>query len=120
MERQMAIEAPAQPVSTPRAKKEPRRMEQLFNLFAFVVFLMLWVAFAYGLAANQGGLDAVWQWARTLWLPLQLVVGLLFLPVAIGLWVWETGWPVLIRLPLLVALGAWNLWMFLPKTLFGR
>jgi hypothetical protein len=95
-------------------------MEQLFNIAIFGVFLVLWIAFAYGLVANQGGLDNVWKTIQGLHVVAQAVVWLLFLPVTIGLWIWETAWPVVVRLPLVLGLGAWNLWMFFPKDLLSR
>jgi hypothetical protein len=101
-------------------KKEPTRMEQLFNVFVFVLFAALWALFAYALVANQGGLDSVWEWARSQHIIVQGVVGLLVLPVAIGLWIWESGWPLIVRLVLVASIGAWNLWMFFPKDLFKR
>jgi len=48
------------------------------------------------------------------------VIALLVLPLAIGLWIWETGWPLIVRLVLVVSIGAWNLWMFFPKDLLRR
>lgn len=95
-------------------------MEQLFNVFVFVVFLALWAAFAYALVANQGGLDSVWKAIQGLPLIVQAVVWLLFLPVTIGLWIWESAWPIVVRLTLVFALGAWNIWMFFPRSLFTR
>ncbi len=35
----------------------------------------------------------------------------------IGLWVWETSWPIVVRLVLVVGVAGWNLLMFLPKAL---
>lgn len=89
-------------------------MEQAFNIFVFVVFTALWVAFAYGLAANQGGLDSIWKAIQGQHIVVQGLVWLLFLPVTIGLWIWESAWPLLVRLPLVAALGVWNIWMFFP------
>jgi hypothetical protein len=92
-------------------------MELVFNVFVFIVFLVLWAAFAYALVANQAGLDNAWQWLGSLPFPVQAVVALLTLPVYIGLWVWESGWPLVVRLVLVVSLGGWNLWMFFPRAL---
>jgi hypothetical protein len=47
----------------------------------------------------------------------QAAVWLLFLPVMAALWIWETTWPLILRLTLIVGLGAWNLLIFLPKWL---
>ena len=87
------------------------------NGVGFVVFAAIWVAFAYALVTSQGSLDAAWQWLRSLPLLPQAVMWLLFLPVALALWVWESGWPLVVRLVLVMSLGAWNLWIFVPKAL---
>ena len=104
----------------PTAGRKRTRMEQLFNAFVFGLFLVLWAAFAYALVANQGGLDAIWRSISELPLILQAVVWLLFLPVTIGLWIWESAWPLVVRLVLVLGIGTWNLWMFFPRELFGR
>jgi hypothetical protein len=60
-----------------------------------------------------------WEWIRGLPLIVQGVVWLLFLPVVAGLWVWETTWPLVMRLVVVGGVGFVNLYVFLPKTLFG-
>jgi hypothetical protein len=80
-----------------------------------VVFALLWSAFAVGIVWSQGSLDAAWTWLRDLPLLVQAVVWLLFLPVTIGLWVWEQGWPILVRLVLIVGLAGWSILMFIPR-----
>jgi hypothetical protein len=83
----------------------------------FGVFALLWVAFGVALMWSQGSLDATWQTIRSLPLIVQAVVWLLFLPVAAGLWIWETTWPMLLRLLLIVGIAGWNLLVFLPRAL---
>lgn len=83
----------------------------------FVVFAVLWVAFGAAVIWSQGSLDAAWQWVRSLPLLLQGLVWLLFLPVVIGLWVWETTWPLIVRLVLVAGIAGWNLLIFLPRAL---
>ncbi|MCI0582272.1 MAG: hypothetical protein L0227_05140 [Chloroflexi bacterium] len=95
-------------------------MEQLFNVFVFVLFLVLWGLFAYALVANQGSLDTIWEWSRSQHILVQIVIWLLVLPLAIGLWIWESGWPLIVRLTLVISIGAFNLWLFFPKDLFKR
>jgi ABC-type amino acid transport system permease subunit len=96
-------------------------MENLIALLAFVVFGALWIAFAAALVASQGSLDATWEWIRSLPLVVQIVLWLLFLPVVIGLWAWETDWPVAARLLVVAGLAVWTLYMFLPRWLWeGR
>lgn len=84
------------------------------NGILFVIFAVLWAAFAVGLIASQGSIDAAWDWIRGLPLLLQGVVWLLFLPVVLGLWIWHTSWPLVLRMVLVIGLAGWNLLVF-PK-----
>jgi hypothetical protein len=83
---------------------------------AFFAFAALWFGFGLALIVSQGSLDAAWHWIRDLPLLLQGVVWLLFLPVVAGLWIWETTWPLVVRLVLVAGLAWWNLFMFLPRA----
>jgi hypothetical protein len=42
------------------------------------------------------------------------------LPVVIGLWVWESSWPLLVRLTVVIGVASWSLLVFLPKGLQAR
>jgi ABC-type amino acid transport system permease subunit len=86
----------------------------------FVIFALIWVAFGAALIWSQGSIDAAWSFIRSLPLLVQALVWLLFLPVMLGLWVWETTWPVALRLLLVIGIGGWNLIVFLPRALAGR
>ena len=86
----------------------------------FVIFAIIWVAFGAGLIFSQGSVDQAWQTIRELPLIVQIVVWVLFLPVMIGLWVWETSWPLIVRLVLVVGVAGWNLFMFLPRALQAK
>ena len=87
------------------------------NGVLFLVFAVLWVAFVAALIVSQGSLDDVWTAIRELPIVVQIVVWILFLPVVAGLWVWETTWPLIVRLVLVAGLAGWNLLIFLPKAL---
>jgi hypothetical protein len=89
-------------------------------IIAPFIFSALWIAFAWALIASQGSLDATWQWIRDLPLLLQAVVWLLFLPVVAGLWVYETGWPFVLRIVLIASIGGWNLWILAPRGILGK
>lgn len=104
--------------SARRMERHP--MNDLISLLAFGIFAVLWIAFGYALVASQGSLDRTYEWLRGLPLIGQAVVAFLTLPVAIGLWVWETSWPLVVRLPLVLGIGAWNLAIFFPRWLIGR
>lgn len=80
----------------------------------FVLFALLWLAFGAALVWNQGSIDAVWTWISDLpWL-IEGVVWLLFLPVMLGMWIWQTSWPLILRLVLIAGLAGWTLLVF-PK-----
>lgn len=86
----------------------------------FVLFAILWVAFGIGLIWSQGSIDAAWEAIRSLPLIVQLVVWVLFLPVMAALWIWETTWPMVVRLILVIGIAGWNLLIFLPRALTAR
>jgi hypothetical protein len=86
----------------------------------FAIFAVIWVAFGVGLIWSQGSADAAWQAIRDLPLMLQGVIWLLFLPVMAALWIWETTWPLAVRLMLVIGIGAWNLFVFLPRALMAK
>ena len=95
-------------------------MDGLIGLIVFAVFAILWIAFGAAIIFSQGSLDGAWQWLRSLPLVFQGVVGLLLLPVVIGLWVWETSWPLVARLVVVAGLAMWTAYMFFPRSLLGR
>ena len=82
----------------------------------FIVFAIIWAGFGVALVASQGSLDQAWQAIRELPLFVQIVVAILFLPIVAGLWVWETTWPLLVRLILVIGVAGWNLLIFLPRA----
>ena len=126
-------EEPTQAVERVRRKG---RMEQIIETVAsglgnsvgwmaesgvlFGIFAIMWVAFAAGLIFSQGSVDQAWQTIRELPLIAQVVVWVLFLPVMVGLWVWETSWPLIVRLVLVAGVAGWNLLIFLPKALQAK
>ena len=83
----------------------------------FAIFAIIWGAFAVALIWSHGSLDAAWHWVRSLPLIIQGVVWLLFLPVMFGLWIWETTWPLVLRLVVVLGIAGWNLLVFLPRAL---
>jgi hypothetical protein len=87
---------------------------RVINIFAFSVLTLLWLAFGSALLFNRELLDTVWQSFRSWPLIIQIVVGLLVLPVALGLLIWETPWPLWLRLILVVGLGWVTIYLFFP------
>ena len=82
----------------------------------FAVFAVIWIAVAVGLVLSAGTVDEAWRTIGALPLVVQAIVWVLFLPVMLGLWIWESSWPLVVRLVLLVGVGGWNLLVFLPRT----
>ena len=82
----------------------------------FALFAVVWIAVAVGLVWSAGTVDEAWRAIRALPLVVQAIAWLLFLPVMVGLWVWETSWPFVVRLVLLAGVAGWNLLVFLPKA----
>jgi len=86
----------------------------LFNIFVFILFTLLWLAFIAALIFRREMLKNTWQRIRSLHLLVQLILWLLFLPVMLGLWIWQTSWPVWLRLLLVAGLAWWNVYVFFP------
>ena len=89
--------------------------DQIISIFVFVVLTLLWVAFAAALLFNRELLDTVWQSFRSWPLLIQMLVGLLVLPVIAGLWIWETSWHLLVRLILVAGLAWVTVYTFFPR-----
>lgn len=90
-------------------------MNLVINIGAFIILGVLWLGFGSALVLNRALLDTVWQALRALPLVVQLVVWLLLLPVAAGLWIWETPWPIWLRLILVAGLGVATMYAFFPR-----
>jgi hypothetical protein len=82
----------------------------------FAIFAVIWIAFGAALILSQGSLDEAWRTIQSLPLILQVLVWILFLPAVAGLWIWETTWPLVLRLTLVIGVAGWNLLVFLPKA----
>jgi hypothetical protein len=94
-------------------------MEQLLGIGLFVLFALLWLVFGIALIASQGSLDAAWEWIRSLPLIAQAVVWVAFLPVVLGLWVWQTDWTLVVRVLVIAGIAIANLYTFLPRGVLG-
>ena len=79
------------------------------NFYAIAIFVVLWVGFAIALVVNREWLDILWHFVRELPLVAEIIVWVLFLPITVGLWIWESSWPVLVRLLGAGGIVAWTL-----------
>jgi hypothetical protein len=90
-------------------------MNMIISIAAFAVLTILWLGFAAALVFNQSLLDNVWVAFRGLPWVVQGVIWLLVLPVTAGLWIWESSWPLWLRLVLVIGLGWVTIYTFLPR-----
>jgi len=79
---------------------------RVLSTYAIVIFVVLWVGFAIALVANREWLDLLWKWVQVV-----------FLPITVGLWIWESSWLILVRLLAFAGIGFWT---FLAGSSFIR
>jgi hypothetical protein len=87
----------------------------LINFGSFAILTILWLGFGAALLFNSALLDSTWQLYRGLPMIAQIGLGLLLLPLVAGLWIWETPWPLWIRVILVLGLAWATIYTFLPK-----
>jgi len=58
---------------------------------------------------NREWLDLLWNWMRALPFLAEIIVWVLFLPIMVGLWIWESSWPALVRLLAFAGIVGWTL-----------
>ncbi|MFC1936365.1 hypothetical protein ACFLYP_01720 [Chloroflexota bacterium] len=82
---------------------------RVLGTYANVIFLVLWVGFITSLVVNREWMDVLWNWVQALSLVPRIMVWVLFLPIMVGLWIWESTWPVLGRLVGFAGIIGWTL-----------
>jgi hypothetical protein len=82
---------------------------RVLSTYAIVIFAMLWVGFAITLVFNRAWLDLLWNWVQALPSVAEIIVWVLFLPIMVGLWIWESSWPTLLRLLAFAGMVVWTL-----------
>ena len=90
-------------------------MNKIVSVAAFAIFTVLWIAFGAALIFDRSILDSVWQSFRGFPAIIQVVVGLLVLPVTLGLWIWESSWSLWLRLVLVIGLALTTVIVFFPR-----
>ena len=79
------------------------------STYANAIFLVLWIGFITALVVNVERLDGFWNWVQALPMVLRIIAWVLFLPIMVGLWIWESDWTVLGRLVGFSGIVAWTL-----------
>ena len=82
---------------------------RVLSTYAIVIFAILWVGFAIALLVNREWLDLFWDWVRALPSVAEIIVWVFFLPIMVGLWIWESSWPALLRLLGYAGVDGWTL-----------
>ena len=82
---------------------------RVLSTYAIVIFAILWVGFAIALIVNREWLDLLWNWVRALPSVAEVIVWVLFLPITVVLWIWESSWPALVRLLAFAGIVGWTL-----------
>jgi hypothetical protein len=82
---------------------------RVLSTYANIIFAMLWVGFAIALVMNREWLDLLWNWVRALPSVVEIIVWVFFLPITVGLWIWESSWSALVRLLAFAGIVGWNL-----------
>lgn len=82
---------------------------RVLSTYAIVIFAILWVGFAIALVVNREWLDLLWNWVRALPSVAEIIVWVVFLPIMVGLWIWESSWPALVRLLAFAGIVVWTL-----------
>ena len=78
------------------------------SIYAIVIFVVLWIGFAIALVLNQEWLGSLWNWVRALPSVAEIIVWVLFLPIMVGMWIWESSWPDLVHLLAFAGIVGWT------------
>jgi hypothetical protein len=82
---------------------------RVLSTYAIVIFAILWVGFTIALVVNREWLDLLWNWVRALPSVAEIIIWLLFLPIMVALWIWESSWPALVHLLAFAGIVVWTL-----------
>jgi hypothetical protein len=84
-------------------------LPRVLSTYAIVIFAVLWVGFAIALVVDREWLDLLWNWVRALPTVAEILVWVLFLPIMVGLWIWESSWPAFGHLLAFAGIAVWTL-----------
>ena len=82
---------------------------RVMTIYANVIFVVLWGGFVIALVVNREWLDVLWNWAQALPLVPKIIVWMVFLPILVGLWTWESSWPTFGHLVGFAGIVIWTL-----------
>jgi len=82
---------------------------RVLSNYAIVIFAILWIGFAIALIANREWLDLLWNWVRALPTVTEIIVWVFFLPIMVGLWIWESSLPAFASVLAFAGIAVWTL-----------
>jgi hypothetical protein len=83
-------------------------VRRVLSTYAIVIFAILWVGFAIALVVNRELLDLLWNWVRALPAVAEIIIWLLFLPIMVGLWIWESSGSAIVHILALAGIVVWT------------
>ena len=81
------------------------------------LFTAIWVALAIVLIVSPDAVEELWNWIGEQSTALQIGIWVAFLPVMVAIAVWETSWPLWIRLAVLALCVFWTSYGFSPRRI---
>ena len=81
---------------------------RVMSAYANAIFLLLWAGFITALIVNREWLDVVWEWVQALPRGPRIAIWIFFLPITVGLWIWESPWSAAGRLLGLGGIAVWT------------
>jgi hypothetical protein len=91
----------------------------MFSLAVTAIVIVIWLLFAAVLASQPDTLDSLWHRFTGLPLAAKGAVGVLTLPWTLGLWAWESPWPVALRYIVLAGLAFATVYAFVQGAISG-
>ena len=65
-------------------------LPRIMSTYANTVFVVLWVGFVTALVLNREWLDVLWNWVQVLHPAPKIIIWVIFTPIMVGLWIWES------------------------------
>lgn len=82
---------------------------RVMSTYAILIFAMLWIGFAVALIVNREWLGLLWNWVQALPIVLKVIVWVVFLPIMVGLWIWQSSWSILWQVVGIAGIVGWTL-----------
>jgi hypothetical protein len=82
---------------------------RVMSTYAVLIFVILWIGFAVALIVNREWMDLLWNWVQAMPIVVKIIVWVLFLPILVGLWIWESSWSNFAQLLGFAGIVGWTL-----------